>query len=92
MSWPGRRAAIALWVALAVVVWNAIFDRVLILAGRRYVSVAEAAVRAARPYERVNDWMSPAIGRAAWLASAGTAIVLVIGIVALAVSGRRKRG
>ena len=31
------RVASALWLVLAAVVWNVIFDRVIVLAGRRYV-------------------------------------------------------
>jgi len=39
------RVAVALWIALAVVVWNVVFDRVLVVAGRQYVYAATIAAR-----------------------------------------------
>jgi hypothetical protein len=91
MSLSPRRVATALWVALAIVTWNVIFDRVLVLAGRRYVYAAATAANVSRPYERIGDWMPPAAARAAWLASAGAAIVLAVGLGAIALASRRKR-
>ena len=38
MSRP--RLAVALWIVWAVVVWNVVFDRVLVNAGREYVRSA----------------------------------------------------
>jgi hypothetical protein len=32
--------ALALWIVLALVVWNVVFDRVLVVAGRQYVHAA----------------------------------------------------
>ena len=38
------KTAAMLWVVFAVVVWNVVFDRVLVLEGRRYVYAAATAV------------------------------------------------
>jgi hypothetical protein len=42
---PVRAARMArwLWIAFAIVVWNVVFDRVLVLAGRQYVHAATVA-------------------------------------------------
>ena len=83
--------AIALWIALALVVWNVVFDRVLVVAGRQYVYVAARAARESGPYVRVDDWMRPAVSRATRTASGSAAIVLTIGAAMCAVAVRRSR-
>src|SRR5438552_252953 len=62
------RLALALWIVWAVVVWNVIFDQVIVLAGRDYIQAALAA--AAGPFANMDDWMRPAVTRGAWLATA----------------------
>jgi len=84
--------AIALWIALALVVWNVVFDRVLVVAGRQYVYAATRAARGSGPYLRVDDWMRPAVSRATRTASDSAAIILTIGAVTCAVAVRRSRG
>ena len=37
---PAARLARALWIAWAIVVWNVVFDRVIVVAGRSYVAAA----------------------------------------------------
>src|ERR1700730_18741943 len=37
------RLALALWIAWAVLVWNVVFDQVIVLAGREYIQAALAA-------------------------------------------------
>jgi hypothetical protein len=78
-----RRAATWLWILWAFVVWNVVFDRVIIEAGRDYVRVADAAARAGGPYARIDDTMRPARARALWLATASAGVILVVGVAAL---------
>ena len=84
--------ALALWVALAFVVWNVVFDRVLVVAGRQYVYAATRAARGSGPYVRVDDWMRPAVSRATRTASGAAVLILTIGVVACAVAARRSGG
>jgi hypothetical protein len=88
---PARQARLAriLWIVLAIVIWNVVFDRVLVLAGREYVYAAALAAREG-VYLLAKDWMASAVARGFWLASAGAAIVLAagLGLVAFA-AGRR---
>ena len=77
------RLAAWLWVAWAFVVWNLVFDRVIIEAGRDYVRLAAAASREGGPYARIEDTMRPARSRALWLASSSAAVILVVGFVAI---------
>jgi hypothetical protein len=82
---PGRaaRLAVALWIAWAVIVWNVVFDHVIVVAGRSYISAAIRAADGPGPYARMDDWMRPAVARAFWTASAGAAVLLVILLAAL---------
>jgi hypothetical protein len=90
---PARaaRLAIVLWVALAIAVWNVIFDRVIVLAGRRYVIAASEAATAGRPYVLINEWMGPAVDRALWIASAAGLGILAIGVFAVRAAAKRDR-
>ena len=83
-----RRLAVAFWIVLAVVAWNAVFDRVLIDAGREYVRTAADAARGSGPYARIDDYMRPAIHRALVLASAVAGVILAAGFAALRWSAR----
>jgi hypothetical protein len=84
--------ALALWIALAFVVWNVVFDRVLVVAGRQYVYAATRAARGSGPYVRVDDWMRPAVSRATRTASGAAVLILTIGVVTCAVAARRSGG
>ena len=77
------RLAAWLWVAWALVVWNLVFDRVIIEAGRDYIRVAAAASAGGGPYAKIEDTMQPARSRALWLASSSAGAILVVGFVAI---------
>ena len=88
---PSRaaRLAIALWVAWAIVVWNVVFDHVIVVAGRDYLNAAGIAARGSGAYARIDDWMRPAVGRALWTATAAGVAILVIGLVSVRLAARR---
>ena len=81
MTVPRRRAAVWLWIAFAFLVWNAVFDQVIIDAGRHYVEIATASGEANGPYLKIEDTMRPARSRALWLATASAGVILVVGSV-----------
>src|SRR4051812_16341185 len=83
------RVAFALWVVFAAVVWNVVFDRVLVLAGREYVFAAATAVQSGGRYMLVNDWMRPALQRALSTATVAGLGILVGGAVGIAFAARR---
>jgi len=89
---PARKAWLAglLWLALAVVVWNVIFDRVLVLAGRRYVAAAYQSARTGT-YLRIDDAMRPAVRRGLWLASAAAVPIALAGGAGVWIGLRRQR-
>jgi hypothetical protein len=91
---PARtvRLARALWIAWAIVVWNVVFDHVIVSAGRQYVVAAELAVRgsgaAAPHFENMDDWMRPAVRRALWTATASASAILAIGLSTIHLAAR----
>jgi hypothetical protein len=87
------RVAAALWLVLAFAVWNVVFDRILVLAGRRYASAAATAVRNGHDYIRIDDWMRPAITHGVRIASLVALAIAGGGLIAVAIASRvdRKR-
>jgi len=86
---PAARIARALWIAWAVIVWNVVFDRVIIVAGRSYVAAATAP---GAPRANMDDFMRPAVTRGLWLASAAGGAVLLTGLACVRVAARRAFG
>jgi hypothetical protein len=82
------RLAAVLWLVLAFVVWNVVFDRILVLAGRRYSYAAGMAVREGKNYLRIDDWMRPAIAHGMRVASVTALGIAVFGLIAVFVANR----
>ena len=88
-SRSAARVARLLWIAWAVIVWNVVFDHVIVVAGRSYIAAARRAAPAG-PFANMDDWMRPAVTRAFWIATASGALVLVTGLAAITrAAGRR---
>src|SRR5215510_10148576 len=87
------KLAAALWLVLAFVVWNVVFDRVLVLAGRRYAHAAAIAARAGHPYILIDDWMRPAVAHGVRVASVTAIGIAAFGLIAVVIASRvdRKR-
>jgi len=84
------RIARALWIAWAFIVWNVVFDHVIVVAGREYIAAAiRAAAVPAGTFANMDEWMRPAVTRGLWVATAASAAVLVPGLIAVARAGRR---
>ena len=83
------RLARALWIAWAVIVWNVVFDHVIVVAGRSYIAAARRAAVTAGSFANMDDWMGPAVSRGFWIATAAAAFVLLTGLAAVARARRR---
>ncbi len=86
------RLATALWIVWAAIVWNVVFDRVLVVAGREYVRSARAAAGGSGAYERIDDVMRPAVPRAFWAASTAAGVIVAIGFAAVRLAVRTPQG
>ncbi len=72
--------AVALWLTLAFVVWNVVFDRLIVLAGRRYSHDAAVVYRKTGHYLLINDVMLPAISQSSRVATAVAAGITLVGM------------
>src|SRR5262245_40456121 len=86
------RVARALWLAWAVIVWNVVFDHVIVAAGRQYVAAAaeSAAASRSRPahFENMDAWMRPAVRGGLWTASAASAAIATAGLFLVRAAAR----
>jgi len=76
------RVALTLWIVWAILVWNVVFDHVIVVAGREYIAAATRAAFSTtvpHPYENMDAWMRPAVTRGLWVASLSAAAILVPG-------------
>jgi hypothetical protein len=83
------KVAVGLWIAFAIVVWNVVFDRVIVLAGRRYVYAASVAAAESRGYVRAGDWMQSATTEGLQLATLVAGGLLLLGLVLIGIAWRR---
>ena len=89
---PAARIARALWIAWAVIVWNVVFDHVIVVAGRDYIAAAgRAAALPGGPFANMDDWMRPAVTRGLWTATAAGGVVLFAGLAAVSAAVRNAR-
>lgn len=86
------RIALVLWTVWAVLVWNVVFDHVIVAAGRAYIAAANRAADSStlpHRYENMDAWMRPAVSRGARTATASAGVVLVTGLVLARVARAR---
>ena len=77
-----RDIARGLWIIWAILVWNVVFDHVIVVAGREYLAAAVTAAYKGN-YVRMDDWMQPAIARGLWIATGSAALILLVGFAAI---------
>jgi ABC-type Fe3+ transport system permease subunit len=83
------RLALVLWLVWAIVVWNVVFDRVLVNAGRDYVRTAISAANGPGPYARIDDRMLPALTQALMAASVAAVVIVLVGLLGIRLAMRR---
>ena len=86
------RLARALWFAWALVVWNVVFDHVIVVGGRNYIAAATRAASAPAAsvrYENMDAWMRPTMTHAFRVAGITAAVILIAGVVMTRAARRR---
>jgi hypothetical protein len=79
-----RRVAAGLWLLLAFVLWNALFDYGVRRAARDYLNQRQQYVDGLGSPVTIDAVMRPAISRSAWTASAWSVGVCGVGLAATA--------
>src|SRR3954467_10742817 len=95
-SWRRPRSAVrlarALWIVWAIVVWNVVFDHVIVVAGRDYIAAASRAAFSVPPrYENMDLWMRPAVTRGLWIASGSAGVIAMAGLLLVRAAERATR-
>jgi hypothetical protein len=92
---PDRRRRTALWLALwivvAVVVWNGVYDMLLTRGVKDYLLRAALNQAGRGPAVNLSEEMGIAVRYAAWMATLWASSVLLAGLVTLRFSGRVTR-
>jgi hypothetical protein len=86
-----RRAAILLWSLFAAVVWNVVFDAVVIETGRDYLTRQALHQEGKGPAVTIPGVMAPGVARGVRLASLCGGGVAGCGLVGVWVAARRRR-
>lgn len=81
--------AVVLWLVLAFVVWNVVFDRLIVLAGRRYSHDAAVLFRSTGRYLLINDVMRPAVAHASRVATAVAAAIVAVAMILIRIASNR---
>jgi hypothetical protein len=75
--WKKVSVARALWLAWAIIVWNVVFDHVIVLAGRDVLRAAGSAVATAL---NIDAFMRPAVTQALWIATVSASAIVLVGL------------
>jgi hypothetical protein len=78
-----QRIAVALWLVLAVGLWNAIFEMMVVRGVKEYLFRAALFDAGRGPLTPIRQVMDPAIFDATWVATLWTSIVVLAGLLTI---------
>jgi hypothetical protein len=83
------RLAVGLWLVLGVVLWNVVFDRVIVSAGRDYLHRQAQAQQHKGPKVTIAEVMEPAAVHGVLVASLWSLLVTAVGLAAVRYAASR---
>jgi hypothetical protein len=86
------RAAVVAWAACAVVVWNVVFDAIVIEAGRDYLTRQALHQQGQGGAVTIRGVMDPGVARAARTATVSAGAVAAAGLAATWLASRGRQG
>jgi hypothetical protein len=78
-----RRTAIALWIVVTILLWNGIYDMILVRGVKEYLFRAALAAAGRGPETPIAQVMDAAVYEAVWIATLWTSFVLLAGMVTI---------
>jgi hypothetical protein len=78
-----ERVALAVWVVLAVALWNGIFEMMVVRGVKEYLFRAALHAAGRRPFTPIADVMDAAIYNATWVATLWTSIILLAALLTI---------
>jgi hypothetical protein len=85
-----RRAAVALWLVLGGVLWNVVFDTIVVQGGRDYLAREQRHEQGIGPAVTIHGVMDKAVARGGRTATAIGGGVAAVGLTLVWVAGRRR--
>jgi hypothetical protein len=82
---PAPRLVLALWIVLGVLLWNAIFEMLVVRGVKEYLFRAALFDAGRGPQIPMAAVMDPAIDNATWVATLWTSIVLLAAFLTIRV-------
>jgi hypothetical protein len=86
-----RRAALLAWAVLGIVIWNVVFDAVVIQAGREYLTRQALHQQGRGPAVTIPQVMRPAVARGAFVATLAGGGAAAFGAIAVWMVARHRR-
>jgi hypothetical protein len=80
---PAERTAIVVWLLLAIALWNAIFEMMVVRGVKEYLFRAALFDAGRGPLTPIAHVMDPAVFHATWVATLWTSIVLLAALVTI---------
>jgi hypothetical protein len=78
-----QRIALAIWLVLAVGLWNAIFEMLVVRGVKEYLFRAALFDAGRGPLMPIRQVMDPAIANATWVATLWTSIVVLAALLTI---------
>jgi hypothetical protein len=78
-----ERVALAVWIVLAVALWNAIFEMMVVRGVKEYLFRAALHAAGRRPFTPIAEVMDPAIYNATWVATLWTSVILLAALLTM---------
>jgi hypothetical protein len=78
-----ERIALAVWIVLAVALWNGIFEMMVVRGVKEFLFRAALHSAGRRPFTPIADVMDPAIYHATWVATLWTSIILLAALLTI---------
>jgi hypothetical protein len=83
-----QRILVAVWIALAVALWNALFEMMVVRGVKEYLFRAALHDAGRRPFTPIAEVMDPAIYHATWVATLWTSVILLAALATIRLLAR----
>ena len=83
-----QRVAVAAWVVLAIALWNAIFEMMVVRGVKEYLFRAALHDAGRRRFTPIAEVMDPAIYHATWVATLWTSVILLAALLTIRLLAR----
>ena len=88
---PRHRLPVALWIVITVLLWNGIYDMILVRGVKEYLFRAALYAAGRGPETPIAQVMDVAVYEAVWIATFWSSVVMLGGLVTVRLIDHRSR-